>query len=287
MLLRTHWPDYMRLMRLHRPIGSLLLLWPTLWALWIARAGHPSPGLVALFVMGVLVTRSAGCVINDYLDRDLDPHVARTRDRPLASGRIAPREALALALALFLVAVALAAVLNPLAWLLAAVAAVLGSTYPLMKRWVSMPQVYLGLAFGWGIPMAFAAEQGRVPAVAWVLLLANVLWTVAYDTAYAMADRTDDVRAGIRSTAILFGRADRLWIGLFHAGALGVLLGLGLRLHLGAPFLLGLGVAALLALYQQYLIRDREPAACLAAFHNNNWFGGAVFAGLVLAYFWR
>lgn len=287
MLLRTHWPDYMRLMRLHRPIGSLLLLWPTLWALWIARAGHPSPGLVALFVMGVLVTRSAGCVINDYLDRDLDPHVARTRDRPLASGRIAPREALALALALFLVAVALAAVLNPLAWLLAAVAVVLGSTYPLMKRWVSMPQVYLGLAFGWGIPMAFAAEQGRVPAVAWVLLLANVLWTVAYDTAYAMADRADDVRAGIRSTAILFGRADRLWIGLFHAGALGVLLGLGLRLHLGAPFLLGLGVAALLALYQQYLIRDREPAACLAAFHNNNWFGGAVFAGLVLAYFWR
>ncbi|HET9122046.1 MAG TPA: 4-hydroxybenzoate octaprenyltransferase [Acidiferrobacteraceae bacterium] len=277
----------MRLMRLHRPIGSLLLLWPTLWALWIARAGHPSPGLVALFVMGVLVTRSAGCVINDYLDRDLDPHVARTRDRPLASGRIAPREALALALALFLVAVALAAVLNPLAWLLAAVAVVLGSTYPLMKRWVSMPQVYLGLAFGWGIPMAFAAEQGRVPAVAWVLLLANVLWTVAYDTAYAMADRADDVRAGIRSTAILFGRADRLWIGLFHAGALGVLLGLGLRLHLGAPFLLGLGVAALLALYQQYLIRDREPAACLAAFHNNNWFGGAVFAGLVLAYFWR
>ena len=284
---RNHWPDYLRLMRLHRPIGSLLLLWPTLWALWIASAGHPAPGLVLVFVAGVLVTRSAGCVINDYFDRDLDPKVWRTRERPLASGRIQPAEALQLAVLLLVLAVILAARLNPLTWLLAVIATVLGATYPLMKRWISLPQAYLGLAFGWGIPMAFAAEQNRVPAIAWILLLANVLWTLAYDTAYAMADRADDRRAGIHSTAIFFGRADRLLVGLFHALALAVLLWLGLRLQLRPPFFAGLGIALALALYQQYLLRDREPLACLAAFHNNTWFGGAVFAGLLLGYSWR
>lgn len=287
MLTFAHWRDYLQLMRLHRPIGSLLLLWPTLWALWVAGNGHPPPALVAVFVAGVVLMRSAGCVLNDYFDREFDAEVERTRLRPLAREVISPNDALALAAVLGLLAFLLALTLNRLALGLAIVGALLASTYPLMKRLIALPQVYLGVAFGWGIPMVFAALTGHVPVLAWTLLLANIFWTIAYDTAYAMADRKDDLRVGIRSSAIVFGRADRLWIGLFHAAALLLLWNIGAKLGLGGWYYAGLVGAACVAAYQQYLIRHREPGACLAAFHHNNWFGGSVFAGLLLSYFGR
>ncbi len=287
MIKTDHWRDYLRLMRLHRPIGSLLLLWPTLWALWIAARGRPAPWMVLVFVAGVLLMRSAGCIVNDLFDRKLDPQVWRTRDRPIATGRVSRPEALALAGFLCLLALPLAWVLGRLAVLLSLVALALAATYPLMKRYTDMPQAYLGVAFGWGIPMAFAAERGDVPAIGWLLLLANIFWTIAYDTAYAMADRADDIRAGARSSAILFGRGDRLWVGVFHVLALATLAFVGRRLGLNALYYAGLVVAGMFAAYQQYLIRTREPKACLAAFHNNNWFGGCVFAGLFCSYLWR
>lgn len=274
-------------MRLHRPIGSLLLLWPTLWALWMAASGRPRVLTVAVFVAGVFVTRSAGCIVNDYLDRDFDAQVWRTRDRPIASGRVSGSEALTLAVLLALMAFPLAWVLGRAVLRLVPAAIALAVTYPLMKRYTDLPQAYLGVAFGWGIPMAFAAEQGHVPAVGWLLLLANIFWAIAYDTAYAMADRDDDRRAGVRSSAILFGHADRFWIGAFHVATLVTLGIVGRRLHLGPPYDAGLALAAALAVYQQYLIRAREPRGCLAAFNNNNWFGGSVFAGLFLSYLWR
>ncbi|MHB1951158.1 MAG: 4-hydroxybenzoate octaprenyltransferase [Acidiferrobacteraceae bacterium] len=287
MIRGEQWRDYLRLMRLHRPIGSLLLLWPTLWALWIASSGKPRVFTVAVFVAGVILMRSAGCVINDYLDRDFDARVWRTRDRPLASGRVGGREALMLAAFLALLCLPLAWVLGAPVLRLAPAAIALTATYPLMKRYTDLPQAYLGVAFGWGIPMAFAAEQGRVPGIGWLLLLANVFWAIAYDTAYAMADRGDDQRAGVRSSALLFGRADRFWIALFHAAALATLAFVGHRLHLGPLYDAGLVLAGAFAVYQQYLLRSREPLACLAAFNNNNWFGGSVFAGLFLSYLWR
>lgn len=280
-------PAYLRLMRLHRPIGTLLLLWPTLWALWIAGDGRPQPYLIAVFVLGVVLMRSAGCVINDYMDRDFDPQVARTRNRPLATGEVSGREALLLFFGLCALAFILVLTLNRWTVALAFIAVLLAASYPLMKRYTHMPQAYLGIAFGWGIPMAFAAETGRVPAVAWLLLLANICWTIAYDTAYAMSDRVDDLKAGIKSSAILFGPADRLLIGVFDAAALLLLAGIGGYLHLGLFFDAGLVGAAGSALYQQYRLRDREPGACLAAFHNNNWFGGCVFVGLFCSYIWR
>lgn len=275
---------YARLMRLDRPIGSLLLLWPTLWALWIAGAGRPDAGVLLVFVLGVLLMRSAGCVINDFADRDIDPHVARTRDRPLARGQVAPREALALFVVLSLAAFTLVLTMNLLTVLLSLVGAALAASYPFMKRYTDLPQVYLGLAFGWAVPMAFAAQSGALPGIGWLLYLATLLWTVAYDTEYAMVDRADDLRIGVRSTAILFGAADRFAIGALHAASLLVLAVIGLRLQLGAAYYAGLLVAAALALYQQHLISAREPARCFRAFLNNNWFGAAVFAGLAVHY---
>jgi 4-hydroxybenzoate polyprenyltransferase len=232
----------------------------------------------------VLLMRSAGCVINDFADRGFDPHVARTRDRPLARGEIAPREALLLFSVLCLAAFALVLTMNRLTVLLSFAGATLAATYPFMKRYTDLPQIYLGLAFGWAVPMAFAAQTGAVPEAAWLLYLANVLWTTAYDTMYAMVDREDDVRIGVRSTAILFGAADRLAIGLLQAAALLLLILLGGRLQLGAAYYAGLAAAAALAVYQQYLIRTRDPGRCFRAFLNNNWFGAAVFIGLALHY---
>ena len=276
--------EYARLMRLHRPIGAFLLLWPTLWALWIAAEGPPSPAILIVFVLGVWVMRAAGCVINDYADRDLDPQVERTRDRPLAIGTVQPREALLLFALLMLVALGLVLTLNRATVALAAAAAVLAIVYPFLKRVTHLPQIWLGVAFGWGIPMGFAAVTGSVPAVGWTLLLANVLWAVAYDTMYAMADRPDDLRAGSRSTAILFGSADRAMIGVFQIATLAVLAAIGWRLGFGLPWHLGLAVAACFGLYQQYLIRDRDRRECFRAFMNNNWLGGAVFLGLAAEY---
>lgn len=279
--------EYARLMRLHRPIGAFLLLWPTLWALWIGAEGPPPPAILAVFVLGVWVMRSAGCVINDYADRRLDPQVERTRDRPLAVGTVRPGEALALFAVLMLVALGLVLTLNRQTIGLAAVAAVLAVVYPFLKRFTHLPQVWLGAAFGWGIPMGFAAVTGTVPPAGWALLLANVLWAVAYDTMYAMADRPDDVRAGSHSTAILFGRADRAMVAAFQAAALAVLAVIGWRLDFGLPWTAGLAAAACFGLYQQRLIRARDRQDCFRAFMNNNWLGGAVFLGLAAEYAMR
>ncbi len=285
--IRTRAKAYWQLMRLHRPIGSLLLLWPTLWALWLAANGHPSPALVAVFVAGVVLMRSAGCVINDYADRDFDGHVWRTRTRPLATGEVSTREALVLFAVLCLLAALLVHWLNRFALALAPVAVALAASYPFLKRYTHLPQVYLGLAFGWGIPMAFAAEQDRLPALAWWVLAANICWTIAYDTAYAMADREDDLKIGVRSTAILFGRFDRFMVGLFQAASLVLLYWVGRKAHLGPLYDAGLVAALGFAVYEQKLLWHRRPIECFRAFMNNNWFGGSVFVGILLAYFRR
>ena len=277
--------EYARLMRLDRPIGTFLLLWPTLWGLWVAGEGQPSPLVVAVFVTGVFLMRSAGCVVNDYADRDFDPHVARTRDRPLARGSVSPREALGLLAVLCVTAFALVLLLNRLTLLFSLVALALALSYPFMKRYTHLPQLHLGLAFGWAVPMAFTAETGALPPpAAWLLLLAVVLWAVAYDTMYAMVDREDDLRIGVKSTAILFADLDRPLIGLFQVLTLGALALAGAAAGLGPLYYGGLVAAAGFAVYQQVLIRHRDPARCFRAFLNNNWFGGAVFAGLVLHY---
>jgi 4-hydroxybenzoate polyprenyltransferase len=276
--------EYMLLMRLNRPIGTLLLLWPTLWALWLAGAGNPDPRICVVFVVGVFVMRSAGCVINDYADRHIDPHVERTRDRPLAAGRIAPREALALFGALMLIALALVLTLGRLTLMLAIVGAILAALYPFMKRFTYLAQVHLGLAFSWAIPMAYAAQTNDVPLIAWLLVTGNLIWTVAYDTIYAMVDREDDLRVGVKSTAILFGELDRLFIAGMQLAVIVVLLLVAQQGALGASFRLALGVAGALFIYQQWLIRRRERAACFKAFLNNNWVGAAIFAGIVAHY---
>jgi 4-hydroxybenzoate polyprenyltransferase len=276
--------DYAVLMRLNRPIGSLLLLWPTLWALWFAANGRPDTKLLIVFVVGVFLMRSAGCVINDYADRAFDPHVERTRLRPIAAGRVGPKEALALFAILGLAAFALVLTLNRLAIALSFVGAFLAVTYPFLKRWTHLPQFYLGAAFGWGIPMAFAAQTNALPAAAWILFTANICWSVAYDTAYAMADRPDDVRVGVKSTAILFGKFDRLWVGVFHAATLVLLAIAGRIANRGMLYYGGLVVAGAFALYEQWLIRDRGRDACFKAFLDNNRFGAAVFFGLALDY---
>ncbi|GAB4351228.1 MAG: 4-hydroxybenzoate octaprenyltransferase [Immundisolibacter sp.] len=275
---------YVELTRLNRPIGILLLLWPTWWALWLASGGLPDWRLLTVFTAGVVSMRSAGCAINDYLDRDFDRHVARTRLRPLARGALRPAEALVVCVALLMVSLALVLTLNRRTQELAVIGALLALTYPLGKRLTHLPQVYLGLAFGWGIPMAFAAVQDKVPPIAWLLLIANVFWTVAYDTFYAMADRADDVRIGVKSTAILFGDDDRLIIGVLQASTLATLALVGWQARLGMWFFAGLGLAALTAAHHQYLARHREPAACFRAFLANNWFGAAVFAGIAVHY---
>ncbi len=279
--------DYGRLMRLDRPIGAYLLLWPTLWAVWISADGRPRAEIFTIFVVGVLLMRSAGCVINDYADRAFDPHVARTRDRPLAAGRVSTTEALVLFAILSLAALTLALRLDRLALLLALVGAFLAVTYPFIKRFLSIPQLYLGLSFGWGIPMAFAAELGRVPRVAWLLFLANLLWVTVYDTLYAMVDRDDDRKIGVRSTAILFGDSDRHIIAVLQAMTLLALALVGRRAHLGAWYAAGLAVAAVLFVRQLWLIRRRERDACFRAFLNNHYVGMAVFIGILLDYQFR
>lgn len=275
---------YARLIRLDRPIGTLLLLWPTLWALWISSGGRPDEEVFLIFVVGVFLMRSAGCAMNDFADRDIDPHVARTRDRPVASGEIGAAEALAVAMLLAFIAFLLVLRLNLLTIGLSLVGGFMTASYPFLKRFTSLPQFYLGAAFGWSVPMAFAAQTGGVPVSAWLLFLAVLLWAVAYDTMYAMVDREDDLQVGVRSTAILFGRRDRLAVGAAHAATLAVLYQVGILEDLGRWYQAGLFVAAGLAVWQQYLIRHREPAACFRAFLNNSAFGLSVFVGLLLDY---
>lgn len=273
---------YAQLVRLDKPIGSLLLLWPTLSALWLASGGHPDWQLVTIFSVGTVLMRSAGCAINDYADRDFDKHVARTAQRPLTSGQLAPWEALAIAALLAVLALLLILPLNTLTKQLSVAAVVIAGSYPYFKRFFALPQAYLGIAFGFGIPMAYAAVLEHVPPAAWVLLLANVFWALAYDTEYAMVDREDDLKIGIRTSAITFGRFDVLAVMLCYAISLGLIAVTGWQLGLGAGFYAGLLVAASIALYHWRLIRNRERMACFTAFRHNNWLGAAVFAGIVL-----
>lgn len=275
---------YVRLIRLDRPIGILLLLWPTLWALWLSSGGRPDWTVVAIFVAGTVLMRSAGCAMNDFADRDIDPFVERTRHRPLATGRIAPVEALLIAAALALIAFLLVLQLNRLTVLLAVVAALLAATYPFTKRFLPFPQAYLGIAFGFGIPMAYAAHTDSVPLTAWVLLAANVFWSIAYDTEYAMVDRPDDLKLGIKTSAITLGRYDVAGVMVAHGAFLAILAAVGVALRLAFPYFLGLAVAACLAGYQYTLIRDRDRERCFRAFLHNNWVGAAIYAGIVASY---
>ena len=276
--------QYALLMRLDRPIGSLLLLWPALWALWLAGEGHPRPLVVAVFVLGVVLMRSAGCVVNDYADRNFDPHVARTRQRPLAARRVTNREALTLFMVLCLLAFSLVLLMNRLTVMLSVGGVVLAVIYPFMKRYTNLPQVVLGMAFGWAVPMAYAAQIGEVPKVAWLLFIATVLWDTAYDTMYAMVDRADDLRIGVKSTAILFGEADRHLIALIQGLFFVVMIIIGGQLQLGIFYYAGLVMAMALAVYQLLLIHRRDPEECFKAFLNNNWFGMVIFAGIVMQY---
>jgi 4-hydroxybenzoate polyprenyltransferase len=276
--------DYVRLMRLDRPIGIWLLLWPTLWAVWIAGRGKPDAHLFIIFVLGTVLMRSAGCAINDYADRSFDPHVERTKERPLAAGRISTLEALILFAVLSMLALVLALQLNRMTLLLAVAGAFLALTYPFIKRFLSVPQLYLGLTFGWGIPMAFAAQLETVPRVALLLLIANMLWVTVYDTIYAMVDREDDLKIGVRSTAILFGDSDRHIIAALQAMTLLALYLVGRMLHMGAWYETGLAAGALFFVYHLWLIRTRDRASCFRAFLNNNYFGMSVFIGILLNY---
>jgi 4-hydroxybenzoate polyprenyltransferase len=273
---------YLRLMRFDRPVGTLLLLWPTLAALWIASSGRPSPSLVVIFVLGTIVMRAAGCVINDYADRHLDAHVERTRDRPLATRAVSEFEALVLFAVLLAIALALVFFLNPLTQWLSLGGAAIATLYPFMKRWTYLPQVVLGAAFSWGIVMAFAATDGKLSEGAWLMFAASVMWIVAYDTFYAMVDRDDDLKVGIKSAAILFGGADVTIVAILQTATIVSLVLLGIRLHYGVAFFIGPAVAAGLFVHQQRLVRDRSPAHCFAAFRNNTWVGFALFAGTVV-----
>ena len=274
------WNAYWRLMRFDKPIGILLLLWPTWWALLLAGAGRPSLGNALIFTAGVVIMRAAGCVMNDIADRDFDPHVERTRSRPLASGEVSLKEALLLFSLLMLTAFLLVLMTNLLTIKLAFLGALLASTYPFFKRFTHVPQVVLGIAFGWGIPMAFAAQTGAVPALAWWLLGVNTIWSVIYDTQYAMVDREDDLAVGVRSTAILFGRLDVPIIAVLMVGMIVLLVFLGGQQQLAWPWYLGVAVSGLLFIGQLWAIRGRERDACFRAFLNNNWVGFAIFLGL-------
>jgi 4-hydroxybenzoate polyprenyltransferase len=276
--------EYARLMRLDRPIGIWLLLWPTLWALWISSRGKPNPRIFIIFVAGTVLMRSAGCAVNDYADRSFDPHVARTKDRPLAAGRISTLEALMLFALLSMTALMLALQLNKSTLLLAVAGGFLAISYPFVKRFLAVPQMYLGVTFGWGIPMAFMAQYEQVPRVAWLLLLANVLWVTVYDTIYAMVDRDDDLKIGVRSTAILFGDSDRHIIAVLQIMTLLSLYLVGGIIHMGYWYDAGLWAGAAFFVYQLWLIRARDREACLRAFLNNNYFGMAVFIGMALEY---
>jgi 4-hydroxybenzoate polyprenyltransferase len=274
-------------MRLHRPIGIWLLLWPTLWALWIASAGQPDQKVFLIFVLGTIIVRSAGCVINDFADRKIDPHVARTADRPLATGEVAPIEALLLFAALMLIGLGLVLSLNSLTVTFAVAGAGITILYPFTKRFLSTPQFVLGIAFSWGVPMAFAATIDGVPRVGWLLFLATVIWVVVYDTQYAITDRPDDLKIGVRSTAILFGDMDRVFIAGLQALFLASLVLVGRSADLGVWYYGGLGAAAAFCLYQAFLIKDRDLVQSFRAFLNNAWLGGAVFAGILLDYTFR
>lgn len=276
---------YVRLVRFNRPIGIFLLMWPALWALWLAGQGNPPWQVVLIFIGGVVLMRSAGCAINDFADRDFDGQVERTKDRPLATGAVSPREAVGVFLVLSLCAFGLLLLLRD--WqtvALSVVALLLTIIYPFMKRHTHVPQLFLGAAFGWAVPMAFSAVTGGVPPLAWLLFATTLIWALIYDTQYAMVDREDDLKVGIKSTAILFGRHDRLMVAVLQVIMLGMLSGVGRLAELGGYYYGGLVVAALFAVYQQYLIRNRERGACFQAFLNNNFFGVAVFTGLILDY---
>ncbi len=278
---------YIQLTRLHRPIGILLLLWPTLWAVWIASEGHPSWLIVVIFTLGTVLMRSSGCAVNDYADRHFDRHVKRTQNRPLTSGKISEREALWVAIVLAMISFVLILPLNPLTWVMSFPALFLAVSYPFTKRFFAIPQAYLGIAFGFGIPMAFAATLSSVPPVAWVLLLANIFWAIAYDTEYAMVDRDDDIHLGIHSSALFFGKYDVLAVMLCYAITLLLLAIAGLMTGLGIAYFAGLIVAEGIAFHHYKLIKDRSREKCFAAFLHNNWFGAAVFAGLVVDYWVR
>ena len=282
MTLTERLTQYEKLMRLDKPIGILLLLWPTLWAQWLTTLGQPLWPVLWIFILGVVLMRSAGCVINDYADRDFDAHVARTKDRPLAAKTIAPKEALWLAAALALAAFLLILPLkNELVLGLSVVALLLAASYPFTKRFFALPQAYLGIAFGFGIPMSYAAIWGNISMEAWILLAANVFWAIAYDTEYAMVDYQDDLKIGIKTSAITFGKFDRLAVAICYAAALALLAWVGLRLHLHWPFYAGLATALGIASYHLWLIRNRDPRACFRAFLHNAWLGAAIFAGIV------
>jgi 4-hydroxybenzoate polyprenyltransferase len=275
---------YERLMRLNKPIGTLLLLWPTLWALWIAGDGRPSLLLVWIFAFGTLLMRSAGCVMNDLADRDFDKHVKRTKDRPLTTGQVSAKEALILAGLLSLCAFGLIIKQNKMVWALSVVALFLAATYPLTKRFFAIPQAYLGIAFGFGIPMAFAAIWRSLPPLCWWLLAANIFWAIAYDTEYAMVDRDDDVRLGLKTSAITFGNFDVGAVMLCYTAMFGILAYVGFFVGLGIWYWLGLIVAMGMALYHNVLIRERTREGCFKAFMHNNWLGAAIFLGILLDY---
>lgn len=290
-IIKSNWPyikdrltQYYYLVRLDKPIGTLLLLWPTLWALWIAAEGPPDLDILIIFMLGVIIMRSAGCVINDLADRNLDRHVSRTRDRPITSGKVKPLEAIGLTTVLLSCAVLLVLNLNPLTFKLSFVAVFLAIIYPFMKRVTYLPQVFLGLAFAWAIPMAFAAQTNSVPEIAWLLFITAVLWAIVYDTMYAMVDKKDDIKMGVKTTAILFDDADRIIIGSVQLMILFAQLLTGAKLGLGRYYYAGIAIASLLSIYQQYLIKDRIPENCFRAFLNNQWYGMVVFAGLYFNY---
>jgi len=275
---------YRHLTRLHRPIGNFLLLWPVLWALWLATGGPPKPMVLFVFVTGVVVMRAAGCVINDFADRHIDGHVKRTRDRPLATGVVTSREALALFAALCLLAFALVLTMNGLTIALSLVGVVLAATYPFAKRYTHFPQVHLGAAFGWAIPMAYAAQTGAVPTMAWFLFVIAVLWATIYDTEYAMVDRDDDRHIGVKSTAIRFGDADRAIIGALQGMMTVLLVAVGAGYDLGTVYYVAVALGALFFLRQQWLIVERSRDGCFQAFLNNNLYGGVIFLGILLHY---
>jgi len=283
-LLSDRLHQYWILTRFHRPIGIFLLLWPTLWALWIAGQGHPTSLVVLVFVVGTVLMRAAGCAINDYADRNFDPFVHRTQDRPVASGRVSSREAVGIFVVLALISFGLVLLMNSLTIKLSVVGGLLAASYPFTKRYTHLPQFYLGVAFGWVVPMAFAAQTGTIPPITWTIFAATVLWAVAYDTLYAMVDREDDLKIGVKSTAILFGRYDRLAVGIAHAMMLLLLVEAGIQSERGGVYFLSLILAAGFAIYQQWLAKDREPARCFRAFLNNHWFGLTIFLGLILDY---
>jgi 4-hydroxybenzoate polyprenyltransferase len=276
--------QYWRLMRFDKPIGLLILLWPALWALWLASDGQPDGLVLIIICLGVILTRAAGCVINDYADRDFDPHVERTQQRPIAAGKVSPSEALKLFAILIIMAFASVLFLNTMTIFLALIGAFLIASYPFAKRYTHLPQAYLGIAFGWAIPMAFAAQTNAIPTVAWLLFLAVALWAIIYDTMYALVDKEDDLKIGVKSTAILFGHQEREIIGALQLMMLGLLVFIGEQQGLGGFYYFGLAVAGVLFVYQQRLIFNRQKDKCFTAFLNNNYVGMVIFIGLVLEF---